>query len=435
MNNLFDSLDPSQAEELTEGIAEKRIGAVQRRRIARAVRQKAGMKRRGFFTAKNLAICGAAVAAVIISFAVIGFDKVAASISKIFTFIPGYGISKGGEESVYTAETIVGSISSGGAEAVLLNAMYSDGVLSATVSVEGKNLEVLDREDVKLFIDGTEAADGSVNGSVAWNGDSVMIGIGCEVKNRGQSVYEFRIKGFDGGISFRLVPCESYEKLSEIGPTDIRNGISVTAVPQKIGSSLYVWCYPNMGGNTDHILGYGVAVNSAWNEQRYLEAGGEKFFTQEYGWVLTHRLGFTVPEDLRSAVLHIPYLSMSRDEKIRLKIKLPENYGKTPCDYELECSLGKIKITEIERQEASEGSGAKDCIMLRVEFQNNDENRRLYFFDFSSSDGFAYHTNSENGCLEYMELEADKDRKELELDIRSLNYYLMGEYEMEIELE
>lgn len=190
-----------------------------------------------------------------------------------------------------------------------------------------------------------------------------------------------------------------------------------------------------MGEVKDRILGYGMTADSLWKEERYLEADGEMIRTDEEGWLITHQLPFDVPASITKATLHIPYLAMARDENLGLKLKLPNDYGTSPCDYELLCSLRKIKITEIERTVDEYEPDTKDKIMLHIEFENNDENYRLYSFAITDFDsGYARHSNYETGCTEYIELIIDKRTRKINAKITSLLYYLMGEYEMELNL-
>ena len=92
---------------------------------------------------------------------------------------------------------------------------------------------------------------------------------------------------------------------------------------------------------------------------------------------MTGRAVYDVPENEQAVTLHIPYLSMLREESKKLNINLPKGYGVESVDVAVKCSLGTIRATEIERSPNAYYDD-KDTLMIKFEFESTDDNMQMY---------------------------------------------------------
>ncbi|HBN86424.1 MAG TPA: hypothetical protein DDZ89_21610, partial [Clostridiales bacterium] len=90
---------------------------------------------------------------------------------------------------------------------------------------------------------------------------------------KSDDIYEIAVTGFSERLSFKMTSCRDYDDIVRIGPTDVQNGISITATANRIDNQLLVWCYPFKTANTtkDTIVGYGIPANAAFNKEKYIE--------------------------------------------------------------------------------------------------------------------------------------------------------------------
>jgi len=424
-------------ERLLDETVEMQLSGRQRRRIKASALEKAGLKeKQGFYIPKKSAILIAVIAAAIL------LPLTVAAANKLFTFIPGVAITEKIDETIYAMEPVVRQISAENAKANLVSAVYADGYLSATVEVLGKavysdgfaiyaNQRPLKLED-ELF---------NENGyDLAVSSDSTMMSFSYPTEAPDSNdIYEVAVTGFAQRLSFKMTPCRDYDDLREIGPTEMQNGISITATAQRFDDQLTVWCYPFRTADAakDMILGFGEPSNSSFYKMRYIESENGQGFTTTAGWQLRNRLVFDMPENDQSAILHVPYLAMLRGEKKKLRVNLPEDYGTAASDIAVECSLGTIRVTQIERK-PNEYEQDKDTVMIKLAFDSNDSNQALYSFNYQVAGRVytpsAIHCNAETGCTEYLEVYVEKNTTKISLNVLSLYYYLFGEYVIPLEM-
>lgn len=390
---------------------------------------------------KRLAVCAAALVLTFTALSFIGFDKVAAAISELFTFIPGVGIQEK-SENVYMLQPITSQIKSDNISASIVRAVYSENHLTVVVEVGKRTIY----DDFRFYINGTLAdykgddGKGSATYSLSTSSDSSMLWFSCETQPpKADDIYEMEIAGFTGRLSFKMTPCRDFDDISKIGPTDIKGGISITTTADIIDDKLVVWCYPFYTENItkDRIIGYGNAVNAAWVNEKYIETESGIQYESKSGWGMTGRLIFDKPESLENVKLHLPYLAMLREEKKRLNIKLPKDYVTVDSDIALECSLGTVRVTEI-RRTSNEHETDMDTVWLKFAFDSKEENKRFNSFDFELAGRYspsAMHFDADSGCLQYLEVYVGKDEDKIALNISQLYYYLMNEYTIPLDIK
>jgi hypothetical protein len=438
MMKILDDLTVEQTERLLDESMELKISGKDRRRIKNAVFEKIGLKqKKRFYFPQKLAACAAAIALVFITLSAVGFDNVAAAFGRLLTFIPGVGIVENNTETVYAVDPVTGQTKIGDVRATLAKAVYSNGHLSATVMIDGKNLF---HDDFKLYINqeyrdyrGSDAGSFSLAVSSGLSSGSTMLNFAIKTAApTGQDLYEIEITGFPERLSFKMIPCREYDDLAQIGPTDTQNGISLTVTAHRFDGQLTVWCYPFRGADAvkDRIMGYGVPSNGAYVKRRYIETESGRIDEARSGIVLQEQFVFEMPESDQTATLHIPYLSMLREEKDKLRVALPDGYGTVESGASIETSLGTIRVTEITRSPKNDDDD-NDEIKIRFAFDSKGGTMTLYSFEYDfTADKHSFYCSfdGEKGSLDYFGGEAGKNDREVIFDITGLYYYLYGEY-------
>ncbi|HBT94753.1 MAG TPA: hypothetical protein DEB24_00930 [Coriobacteriia bacterium] len=156
--HILDNLTLEQTDDLLKGISIVKATGSKRRRIKRMVFEKACLKQKGLSRVSlRPATVVAAVLLVFASLSLIGFDKVAATIRNLFTYIPGVGIVEKDEALFYMIDPVVERTEVQDPDAKIdkmmaaeiVRAFYENGQLTVMVSVSGKTLIT---EDYTLFI-------------------------------------------------------------------------------------------------------------------------------------------------------------------------------------------------------------------------------------------------------------------------------------------
>lgn len=439
INSVLNNLTSEQTETLLGEDIELKISTKTQKRIKDSVFKKIGSKQeKRMYIPKKIAACILAFATLFTSLYIVGFDNVAAAVSKLFTFIPGVGITEKSDADIYTINPIIGQTNTQNSKANIVRAVYTNDYLTVTVEVDGKAVHY---DDFSLYVNQkliNYQEEPLAALSVA--SDSTMLSFSCKMEiPKSDDIYEVAITGFPNRLSFKMTPCRDYDDIKKIGPTDIQNGISITTTAQRIDNKLIVWGYPFRTENAtkDAIVGYGLPANAAFDLERYIETQSGKTFENRSGWHLLERFIFDMPEGDQTATLHIPYLSMLRKEKNKLNIDIPREYITIKSDAEIECSLGTIKVAGVKRM-PNEYEKDKDTVWLQLEFSSKDNNAVLNSFEFETAGKYlsnAKHFNAENGCLEHLELYVGRNEKRISLNITHLSYYLFEEYIIPLDIQ
>lgn len=430
----LDNLTIQQTERLLDENMEMKISIKDRNRIKNSVFEKIGSnKKKRIYLHKKFVACAAAITIIFTSLSIVGFNNVYAAVSKLFTFIPGVAINYKSDTSIYTIDPIIRQVNLQNSKANVVRAVYMDGYLSVTIEVEGAGVN---KDDYSFYINQKLMDYSGGFSSFSGGGTAEIIFSIKSDTPTSDDIYEVGITGFSQHLSFKMALCSDYDEIAKIGPTDIQNGISITTTATRIDNQLTIWCYPFKTTNTtnDMIVGYGDSNNGVFNQEKYIETESGKIFDNAK-WKLNGRLIFDMPDNDKTATLHIPFLSMSRNEKRELNVNFPKEFIKMESDASIKCSLGTIKITEVQR---SPNGKDKDTVRLKFNFDSKDSNLDLYSFKFNSDGKYSSYVqrfNDENGHLDYLELDVDKNQNKISLDIINLYFYQFGEYVIPLNIQ
>ncbi len=381
---------------------------------------------------KRLLACAASLALVFGILFTLGFGNVYAAICRMFGFLPGVGITV--QEDAQACVPIQVKVTQGTDTARLLRASYEKGTLRATISLEGRPMGY---EDVALLVNGEARPLDPEQLMLAKAQTSALLELGVAIEAPSKSDrYQLQIQGFQEPLEFALEPCQTYEDLCQIGPTATQNGISITATAHRTGEELVVWCYASRQADatTDAILGYGRPANGSNLLTRTLATESGILQDTSTGWNILNRCFFLLTPTDKTASLTIPYLSMRRPEEGRLSVKLPQEPGRSDADAWLQTSLGTVRVVEVERQSTQEPG--KHRILLHLAYENVQDHCRIYSLDWSLEEQgpLTQIPNGETGLVDCLEILVDSDAQSLELSAGGILYYLMGAYELPLDI-
>ncbi len=396
------------------------------------------------------AIAGAAALLLAISLVALNFEAVSAAARRLFSFIPGVGIQMELDGTAYAYQAITKEIDSETRNAKILSATYADGELSAVIQYqnkEGRSEEVA----LRLYKDGTPA-EADIRWSIGSEHALASLTVPTDAPAE-DDLFEIEFEGFSERLSFSMRACERYDELCEIGPTAVQNGIAITATAERQGNELTVWCYETRTpeATKDKLISMGIPAAGNWSAkhrdddiftkadlqpssfmQRYMESESGRL-TESTGFQVKHRGVYEMAETDTTATLHIPYLAMRRDEQVKTVLTLPSEYTRIETDIAVETSLGNIRITAIEREEYK---AKQDRIHLQISFENKSETECMYALSHVlQATNQNKGSTSDESRLQSIYFSVDKGASEHELIIDSIYYYLMGEYEIPLDIQ
>ncbi len=391
--------------------------------------------KKSFAAYKKLIACAASFALIIGLFSVIGFDNVYASIQNIFSFIPGIGIEQTGDSIIYVYDPAGDRIIQEGKSAELLVASFKDGELMLIINSKGLPLM---GKDVKLTRGGIELNQSNTLPAVST--DSGIISLTYETSAPEKSdLFLIEIAGFEQKLSFSMTPCEDYAALEQIGPTLEHNGISLTVTAKRVGNELVVWYYDTKSAEAtaDSIVGFGPIWGAPdRSNSKYIKTESGKIYPQAEGWNLYNRESFMLADGDKTATLHLPFIRMSRNEDTKLKIDVPAEKGIFECESFIETSLGKIKVTQIERKE-NDNNPEKDILMLKLEYEDAAPNTDIVSLMYKTDKDItaAISAGEEIGRTGYIEAVIPDDTDKVTFDISAIEYHLTDEYVFELDID
>lgn len=191
----------------------------------------------------------AAVICLLAILGIVGRAPIQAAFEKLFHYLPGAGIyTNDAENTMYRAEMITDHFEENGVKVRLKNVYGENQTVKLEVELRGddlgkgildgrsesKHLELLEEKyQMTLSYDGKEQVLSSAK--VAFSGSRnegkfVMYSMGYEVQMENPAqTYEVHIAGFDSVLSFTLVPDTGMVQPENIGASQTKNGITVTA--------------------------------------------------------------------------------------------------------------------------------------------------------------------------------------------------------------
>jgi hypothetical protein len=456
MSRILDDLTIDETERLLDRDTPVAIDLQTKNRIKNSVFQKTGLKNKRKTTLfKKFVACAAAFAILLSSFYMIGFDHVAAAMSKIFSFIPGVGIMEDND----TIEYILSKPASAENNDIVIHlnhAVATSDSITVMFSIERKNYT-----DEQLYKDKQEEwarlqKDGALShskvnlyaGNVKYTEYSGFTGSGGQTETSTFSysmkvedvtlntTYRLELEEYNVSVDFKLKRYDSYDALEEIGSTAYNNDISITAVPAFTDGKVEVDLY-SINKSGFYLESYNKTNNGYLCKDLQLETdSGIKTYIIPDGYGGANgKFIFDIQPGDKNFTLKIPYITVHSSEAKNITLKIPKDGEKITVNKRIEfndCTMILVDVEKTLPQNMDEFGELK----ITIKYDNHAKNKIMARFGMMRTDFFGTPmSGSWSGSLDendilttvYYTLEKN-DGSKLRLKISNPVYYLTDGY-------
>ena len=423
------------------------------KRIKKSTYSKAGIIGRKTFATRGLSAIAAAIIIIVVSVFSIGFDNVVNAMGRLFGFVPGYGITEDSQSIQYIIDGH--NIRTENSQAILAinSVIATKNNLSLNCYIKLKNFHAekdlsnienninTDKDNLVMAVNGKEYRP--LGYSIGSGGKIEHISAAYQIEQDNlntKNTYTFNYKKYNLSVEFRLKVPEGYDSLDEIGPTDTKNNISITAVSSLQDNKLLVELYPvNKSGlaitsfNKEFDFGYGKKdLSLETDKSRHSYELNEGFMG------VNNKFYFNVLPEEKNLTLKIPYLIVKSQEKMKkVTLKIPEEGEQVTINKQVKFKNSTMVITNIERIKNGTLNGA---LKIYFKFENEDKNMIMFNAQFrrvnilGMEQGGGYSTNLKEGIPQSIEYSLDaSDGDVLRLGIKDPEYFLLGEYNLKLD--
>lgn len=414
----------------------------------------------------------AAVICLLAILGIVGRAPIQAAFEKLFHYLPGAGIyTNDAENTMYQAEMITDYFEENGVKMRLKNVYGENRTVKFEVELRGddlgkgilegrsesKHLELLEEKyQMTLSYDGKEQVLSSAK--VAFSGSRngrkyVMYSMGYEVQveNPAQT-YEVHIAGFDSVLSFTLVPDTGMVQPENIGASQTKNGITVTAGAEVTDDGIWFEYYVLSNerlAETDKsyrftaiTLPYGYF---RWNDvpeaelyqQRYIINGkGEMLYPRGHRWKDDVENGQRIlyegtAEDFPLTFYQAAFTGVGEERKT-VKIPVPKTSEKL--EKTIDFPYGTVTLEQIQTKPAD---GANELeIIYRI--QPKEGKRKMYGVFMQVQEAVQKEANEltifpeEDGTYHFP-VKISEETKEITLELYDPYYWIVDDYTLVIE--
>lgn len=460
ISSELDELNIEQTERLLENDIMFGLDSAAMKRIRNSVYKKAGLKKRTTMLRKSLTVAAAAIVLVTLSSAVIGFDNVASAVGKLFGFVPGYGILENNQDIKYTVAGQDLRAENDLAILYLNTVVATKNTVGISFEVERKNfnenklLEEKRKEDERLKHDlaperlkitleteGKQYENKSYSMGGGGKTDHIFIDFQLpEEAVNTDNTYTLNYRDINLSIVFKLKTLDSYSTLNEIGPTEVKNNISITAVARQKDKKLEVELY-TINKSKFIISSYTKEYGDGYKGQDIkltTPKAGYAYKTPDSYMGPNNKFYFDVPQKEEGKVLNVPYLLVYANESQNISLNIPKEGEKQTVNKRIKFDDSDMIITEVEHVKTKENPYGDLKIYFR--YENNkpelvmigSEYRRTDILGIEKGGGYSW-SMDENGIVSCVDFSLEKeDRGTLRLKLMNPKYFLLGQYSLEI---
>lgn len=358
---------------------------------------------------------------------------VRAQVRKMLQFIPGYGTVQSSEENeiLYILPAPVTHFD--GTSRIDIRGV-SIGKNHSSVGLTGTNAPVktieLINEDGKPYV----FKAGMVANAGDWTGGYYYTG---PIK-----VTEEMSVSFDGvpsDVKIRLTPPAKADRVEDLGVTDARSGITLTAVTAaQNNGKMRVTLVPQLP-STSRIESFGLGSYENIGAPTLTGPAGEPIpYVRDENFPNPNELMFEHGgKGGASYKLHIPELALVRraEKPVKLTIPLPQS-GVLELNRQWDLLGFPVKVQRVERLVYD--SYVPGSVRIDFDLQHDDKATEslLHFFpDFSvkgQNGGASSRLNEITRAMEEMTLEAEPDQQELTIYVTEVRTVVRGPWEFEL---
>lgn len=414
----------------------------------------------------------AAVICLLAILGIVGRAPIQAAFEKLFHYLPGAGIyTNDAENTMYRAEMITDHFEENGVKVRLKNVYGENQTVKLEVELRGddlgkgilegrsesKHLELLEEKyQMTLSYDGKEQVLSSAK--VAFSGSRnegkfVMYSMGYEVQMENPAqTYEVHIAGFDSVLSFTLVPDTGMVQPENIGASQTKNGITVTAGAEVTDDGIWFEYYvlsDERLAETDKsyrftaiTLPYGYF---RWNDvpeaelyqQRFIMNGkGEMLYPRGHRWKDDVENGQRIlyegtAEDFPLTFYQAAFTGVG-EERETVKIPVPKTSEKL--EKTVDFPYGTVTLEQIQTKPVD---GIKELeIIYRI--QPKEGKRKMYGVFMQVQEAVQKEANEltifpeEDGTYHFP-AKISAETKEITLELYDPYYWIVDDYTLVIE--
>lgn len=426
-------------------------------------------KERSHFSRKQIA---AAVICLLAILGIVGRAPIQAAFEKLFHYLPGAGIyTNDAENTMYRAEMITDHFEENGVKVRLKNVYGENQTVKLEVELRGddlgkgilegrsesKHLELLEEKyQMTLSYDGKEQVLSSAK--VAFSGSRnegifVMYSMGYEVqvKNPAQT-YEVHIAGFDSVLSFTLVPDTGMMQPENIGASQTKNGITVTAGAEVTEDGIWFEYYvlsDERLAETDKTYRFSAITLPygyfRWNDvpeaelyqQRFIMNGkGEMLYPRGHRWKDDVENGQRIlyegtAEDFPLTFYQAAFTGVG-EERETVKIPVPKTSEKL--EKTIDFPYGTVTLEQIQTKPADDVNELE--IIYRI--QPKEGKRKMYGVFMQVQEAVQKEANEltifpeEDGTYHFP-VKISPETKEITLELYDPYYWIVDDYTLVIE--
>ncbi|MDQ2085166.1 hypothetical protein RBH29_01785 [Herbivorax sp. ANBcel31] len=465
-DKIMNALDNFDIEDVDKLLKDSNIGfdidKKTKAKINSMAYKKTGINNKRFFYRKLLA-SAAIILIILTSLFTVGLDNIVGALGKYFAFIPNYGIIENNNTILYVIDQQNLKTENDSYTMLINNALATEDTVSISLRIEKKDFdeeklmkkkqEEWDRlvktnqmKELNLFLMAGDKKYTPSNWLSGGGGISKNIYANFELNPEDintETVY--KIKYIDSNLSsrFRFENYKSFDSLEQIGSTGYNNNISITAVANRNEDILEVDLYPINKSEYD-IYSFNKKDGDGYMNMdlHLMTSTGKKEYRTPDGYMnLNNKFYFDVSCDEKDFVLNIPYIMVKNHESKRTSLKIPNEGEKIAVNKEIKFKDSIVKITEVEKVTV-EGN-EHGALKIYFEYENKNENKiirsfhinRVNLLGIPQGGGYSWDTD-EKGIIKYVcyNLEEGEDRV-LRINIENPVYYLLGEYNLELEVD
>lgn len=414
----------------------------------------------------------AAVICLLAILGIVGRAPIQAAFEKLFHYLPGAGIyTNDAENTMYRAEMITDHFEENGVKMRLKNVYGENRTVKFEVELRGddlgkgilegrsesKHLELLEEKyQMTLSYDGKEQVLSSAK--VAFSGSRnegkfVMYSMGYEVQMENPAqTYEVHIAGFDSVLSFTLVPDTGMVQPENIGASQTKNGITVTAGAEVTEDGIWFEYYvlsDERLAETDKTYRFSAITLPygyfRWNDvpeaelyqQRFIMNGkGEMLYPRGHRWKDDVENGQRIlyegtAEDFPLTFYQAAFTGVG-EERETVKIPVPKTSEKL--EKTIDFPYGTVTLEQIQTKPADDVNELE--IIYRI--QPKEGKRKMYGVFMQVQEAVQKEANEltifpeEDGTYHFP-VKISEETKEITLELYDPYYWIVDDYTLVIE--